>query len=69
MPDETDHLETEYVFIDTEAYVREKFNWQSRSFARIKELAESNQMRVLITSVTRGSAQQNRRGLRTLDPL
>lgn len=53
MPDETDHLETEYVFIDTEAYVREKFDWQSRSFARIKELAESNQMRVLITSVTK----------------
>ena len=39
MTDETDHLETEYVFIDTEAYVREELDWGSKSFGRIEELA------------------------------
>jgi hypothetical protein len=53
MADETDHLETEYVFIDTEAYVREKFDWGSKSFGRIEELAKKQQIRVLTTSITK----------------
>jgi hypothetical protein len=53
MTDEADHLETEYVFIDAQAYVREKLDWKSKSFRRIEELAENNQLRVLTTSITK----------------
>lgn len=53
MTDETDHLETEFIFIDTEAYVREKFDWKSKSFGRIHELTKAKQLRVLTTSITK----------------
>jgi hypothetical protein len=59
MTDDTDHLETEYIFIDTEAYVREKFDWKSKSFARIQELTEGRQIRVLTTSITKREVRKN----------
>jgi hypothetical protein len=59
MTDDTDHLETEYIFIDTEAYVREKFDWKSKSFTRIQELTEGRQIRVLTTSITKREVRKN----------
>ncbi|SFO81469.1 hypothetical protein SAMN05216330_104786 [Bradyrhizobium sp. Ghvi] len=46
-------LETEFIFLDTEAFVREKYDWQSRSFARLKELIASSHVRILTTNITR----------------
>ncbi|KJC60483.1 hypothetical protein UP10_12785 [Bradyrhizobium sp. LTSPM299] len=53
MTDDTDHLETKDVFIDTEAYVRERFNWEAKTFTRIAELAKKRQIHVLTTSITK----------------
>ncbi len=53
MADEIDYLETEYVFVDTEAYVRERFDWGSKSFSRIEDLAQKRHIQVLTTSITR----------------
>src|SRR4051794_2083430 len=53
MSDEIDYLETEYVFVDTEAYVREKFDWTSKPLSRIEELAKKRQIQVLTTSITK----------------
>jgi hypothetical protein len=53
MADETDYLETEYVFVDTEAYVRERFDWRSKSFSRIEDLVQKRQIQVLTTSITK----------------
>ena len=46
-------LETEFVFLDTEIFVREKFDWRSKSLSRLKELIASKHVTVLTTSVTR----------------
>jgi hypothetical protein len=53
MADEVDYLETEYVFVDTEAYVRERFDWGSKSFSRIEDLAQKRQIQILTTSITK----------------
>jgi hypothetical protein len=57
MADEIDYLETEYVFVDTEAYVRERFDWGSKSFSRIEDLVKKRQIQVLTTSITRREVQ------------
>jgi hypothetical protein len=53
MTDASAQLETEYIFIDAQVFVREKFDWSSKSFCRIKELVKSGQVRVLTTSITK----------------
>jgi PIN domain len=53
MTDEIDYLESEFVFVDTEAYVRERFDWASKSFSRIEDLAKKRQIKVLTTSITK----------------
>jgi hypothetical protein len=59
MPDNstTDQLETDQVFVDTQAFFRERFNWRSKSCARLKELVRSGQVQVLTTSVTRSEVR------------
>ncbi len=53
MTDGSAHLETEYIFIDAQIFVREKLDWGSKSLSRIKELVKSGQLRVLTTSITK----------------
>lgn len=48
-----DQLETDFVFIDTEAFVRERLDWNSRAFSRLKELVRSGHLHILTTRVTR----------------
>ena len=61
---ETDQLETDQVFIDTQAFVRERFDWQSKSCVRLKELVGSGQVQVLTTSITRSEVRSKiREGL------
>jgi hypothetical protein len=52
------HLETKFVFLDTEAFVREKFDWNSRSFVRLKELAKSHHVRIVTTSITKNEVRR-----------
>lgn len=53
----SDQLETNQVFIDTQAYHRERYDWQSKSCSRLKELGKSGQLQVLTTSVTRSEVR------------
>ncbi|MCA1437004.1 DUF4935 domain-containing protein [Bradyrhizobium sp. BRP20] len=46
-------LDTDVIFIDTETFVREKFDWNSLAFSRLKELVKAGHLRVLTTSITR----------------
>ncbi|WP_316234271.1 PIN domain-containing protein [Bradyrhizobium sp. SZCCHNR1098] len=46
-------LETKFVFLDTEAFVREKFDWNSKALSRLVELANSNHIRLLTTTITK----------------
>ncbi|MGY2849309.1 hypothetical protein ACVIWU_000807 [Bradyrhizobium sp. USDA 4509] len=55
--DGSDQLETDQVFIDTQAYHRERYDWQSKSCNRLKELVRSGQLQVLTTSITRSEAR------------
>ncbi|QOZ74960.1 hypothetical protein XH83_05620 [Bradyrhizobium sp. CCBAU 53351] len=46
-------LDTDIIFIDTETFVREKFDWNSVAFSRLKELVKAGHLRVLTTSITK----------------
>jgi hypothetical protein len=52
------HLETPFVFIDTQAYVANGFDWQGLHFAKLVTLAHDGTLRLLITSITRREIQQ-----------
>jgi PIN domain len=53
----TDQLESDQVFIDTQAYVRERLDWQSKSCTRLKELVRSGHVQVLTTSITKSEVR------------
>jgi PIN domain len=57
MTDSSDQLETGEVFIDTEVFVREKFNWNSKSLVRLKELVKFGQLRILTTGITKNEVK------------
>ena len=52
MEERSTQLETEFVFLDTEVLVREKFDWRSKSFTRLKALVATRHIKLLTTSVT-----------------
>jgi hypothetical protein len=54
-------LDTDVIFLDTEVFVREKFDWNSNSFARLKELVNAGHLRVLTTSVTKNEVIRKQR--------
>ncbi|WKA27824.1 PIN domain-containing protein [Bradyrhizobium roseum] len=67
--DGRDQLETDQVFIDTQVWVKERLNWNSKSCNRLRELVRTRHVQVLTTSVTRSEvhskieeALQNARG-------
>ena len=47
------HLKTEFVFIDTQAYVANAFDWHGSHLAKLAELTHDGTVKLLITSVTR----------------
>ncbi|MEH2533907.1 hypothetical protein V1277_006797 [Bradyrhizobium sp. AZCC 1588] len=55
------HLETKFVFLDTEAFVREKFDWNSKALARFQELAASNHVKLLTTIITKTEVRRKLR--------
>lgn len=54
-------LDTDCVFIDTEVFVRERFDWNSSSFNRLRELVKAKQLRVLTTSITKNEVTRKQR--------
>lgn len=52
MAEKSDQLETDQVFIDTQAFFRERFDWESKSLARLQELVQLGHLHVLTTSIT-----------------
>ncbi|MGY8679070.1 PIN domain-containing protein [Bradyrhizobium sp. UFLA05-153] len=54
-------LDTDVIFIDTEVFVREKFDWNSNSFTRLKELVKTGHLHVLTTSITKNEVMRKHR--------
>lgn len=54
-------LDTDVILIDTEVFVREKFDWNSNSFTRLKELVKAGHLRVLTTSITKNEVIRKQR--------
>jgi PIN domain-containing protein len=46
------HLRTKYVFIDTQALRRARFDWSGRSLSKLAEFAKRGQLHLLVTDVT-----------------
>lgn len=46
------HLRTKFVFIDTQAFRRARFDWNGRSLSKLAEFARQGQLRLLVTDVT-----------------
>ena len=45
-------LRTKYVFIDTQAFRKARFDWNGWSLSKLAEFAERGQLRLLVTEVT-----------------
>ena len=57
------HLRTKYVFIDTQALRKARFDWDGRSLKRLTEFAKQGQLRLLTTDVTIGEIKSQLREL------
>jgi hypothetical protein len=53
MPDTDNDLQTQYVFIDTQAFVQSKLDWDSRSLAKLIQLVRTGHITMLTTSITK----------------
>jgi len=56
MPDD---LKTKYVFLDTEVFRGEVFDYQSAALERLAELAESEHVSIVLTSITINEVKSN----------
>jgi hypothetical protein len=52
--DPVQHLLTRYVFIDTEAFRKARFDWTGRMLSKLVEFARQGHLRLLTTEVTKG---------------
>src|SRR5262245_1029800 len=54
---ESEHVEpdlrTPFVFIDTQAFVENGLDWESKHLKRLKELAQAGALRLVTTTVTK----------------
>lgn len=51
------HRRTKFVFIDTQAFRRARFDWNGRSLSKLVEFAKQGQLRLLVTDVTVGEVK------------
>lgn len=49
----TQQLQTQFVFIDTEAFKRAHFDWNGKAFSRLADFAKEGHLRLLITDITK----------------
>ena len=47
------HLQTKYVFIDTEAFRRAQYDWKGKALSRLVQFVNEGHLRLLITDITR----------------
>jgi hypothetical protein len=52
--DPAQHLLTRYVFIDTEAFRKARFDWTGKTLSRLVEFARQGHLHLLTTEVTKG---------------
>lgn len=58
------HLRTNYVFIDTQAFRKAHFDWTGRLLSKLVEFAKDTNLQLLITDITKGEVKsQLREGL------
>jgi hypothetical protein len=48
-----DQLQTEYVFIDTEALRRARFDWNGKALSKLVQFAKEGHLRLLMTDITK----------------
>ena len=59
------HLRTKYVFVDTQAFRKARFDWNGRSLKKLTEFANQGQLRLLVTDVTIGEVKSQLQELLT----
>jgi hypothetical protein len=52
-PTKVTHLETPYVFIDTQALRQERLDWNGKHLARLRDLAKAREVIILTTNITK----------------
>lgn len=58
------HLRTNYVFVDTQAFRKAQFDWTGRLLSKLTEFAKETNLQLLITDITKGEVKsQLREGL------
>lgn len=53
----TPHLRTKYVFVDTQALRRARFDWKGRTLSKLVEFAKNGDLRLLVTDITTGEVK------------
>ncbi|OKO75936.1 hypothetical protein AC629_33375 [Bradyrhizobium sp. NAS80.1] len=57
------HLRTKYIFVDTQALRKARFDWNGRSLSKLAEFAKQGQLRLLVTDITVGEVKSQLREL------
>jgi hypothetical protein len=57
------HLRTRYVFVDTQALRKARFDWNGRTLSRLADFAKAGQLRLLVTDITVGEVKSQLREL------
>jgi len=55
------HLQTKYVFVDTESFRRAEFDWNGRTLSKLIEFAKQGHLQLLVTDVTVGEVKSQLR--------
>jgi hypothetical protein len=61
--DPVQHLLTRYVFIDTEAFRKARFDWTCKTLSKLVEFARQGHLHLLTTEVTKGEVTSQLREL------
>ena len=59
--DPVQHLLTRYVFIDTEAFRKARFDWSGKTLSKLVEFARQGHLHLLTTEVTKGEIKSQLR--------
>jgi len=57
------HLQTRFIFVDTQALRKARFDWNGRTFSKVAEFAKAGQIRLLVTDITVGEVRSQLREL------
>src|ERR1700726_289473 len=57
------HLRTRFIFVDTQALRKARFDWNGRNLSKLAEFARQGQVRLLVTDITIGEVNSQLREL------